>query len=80
MSLEPAHTIIRKFGGPSAVANITGAHRTRVSNWQRPKSVGGTGGVVPQRHHRALLDYARQHDIPLSAEEFVAPADANAAA
>jgi hypothetical protein len=68
--MEPASNIVSRLGGPSVVARITGVHRTRVSNWMRPKEKGGTGGRIPQDHHRALLEYAREHDLSLSAEEF----------
>lgn len=71
--MEPAQSIIHKFGGPSAVAEIVGVHRTRVSNWQRSKEAGGTGGRIPQDHHRPLLDYARAHAIDLRAEDFLEP-------
>ncbi len=68
--MEPAQTIIRKLGGPTAVAEIVGIHRTRVSSWQRARDAGGTGGRVPQAHIDKLLDFARVKGIPLSAEEF----------
>jgi hypothetical protein len=41
--------------------------------WQHEKSRGGTGGLIPQAHHRRLLDYADTHGIALVAEEFLAP-------
>jgi hypothetical protein len=69
--MEPAATIIRKLGGPTAVSRLLNVHRTRVSNWMRAKSVGGTGGRIPQDHHRALLEHARQQGVALTAEEFL---------
>jgi hypothetical protein len=72
-AMEPAQTIIQKFGGPSALAKLLGIHRTRVSNWQRPRESGGTGGVVPQRHHRQLLGVANERGIDLKAEDFLLP-------
>ena len=71
MALEPAHAVIQRFGGPSVLAGILGVHRTRVSNWMRPRAKGGTGGLIPQRYHRALLDHARSAGIALRAEEFL---------
>jgi hypothetical protein len=71
--MEPAQTIIRKLGGPNAVAQITGLHRTRVSSWQRSRAAGGTDGRVPQKHHAALLAFAREKGIELKAEEFLHP-------
>lgn len=69
--MEPAQTIIKRLGGPSKVAEIASVHRTRVSNWKRPKAFGGTGGVIPQSHHIALLDYAAANSIDLKAEDFL---------
>lgn len=71
--MEPAQTIIRKLGGPSAVAEVVGVHRTRVSAWQRPRDSGGTNGRVPQGHIQKLLRFAKERDIPLSAEDFLIP-------
>lgn len=70
--LEPAAGIIERLGGATKVAAVTGAHRSRVSSWRRPKAVGGTGGLIPQRHHVTLLDFARRETIPLRAEDFLA--------
>lgn len=69
--MEPASSIIRKLGGPNVVASIAGVHRTRVSNWMRDKEAGGTGGTIPMRHMRTLLDAAQARGVPLSADEFV---------
>lgn len=69
--MKPAQTIIKRLGGPSKVAEIVNVHRTRVSNWKRPKSLGGTGGLIPQSHHPVLLRYAAEHSIDLKAEDFL---------
>jgi hypothetical protein len=71
--MDPATRIIRKLGGEAKVADITGMSFTAPYRWQYEKSKGGTGGLIPQAHHRALLDYAHAHGIPLSAEEFLSP-------
>lgn len=72
--LQPAARIIERLGGVARVAAITGLHRTRVSNWRRPKTVGGTDGLIPQKHHPRLLNHARDNGIALSAEDFLADA------
>lgn len=75
--MEPAATIVRALGGPSKVAEIAGVHRTRVSNWMRPRAKGGTGGFIPQKHVGRLLGYAIKNGVPLNAASFVPlPADA----
>jgi hypothetical protein len=71
--MEPAQTIIAKLGGPGVVAGVVKVHRTRVSNWKRPRMSGGTDGLIPQRYHRSLLDYATENSIELNAEDFLAP-------
>jgi hypothetical protein len=71
--LQPAQAVIQKFGGPSAVAELLGIHRTRVSNWQRPQSSGGTGGLIPAKHQQRLLDAARERGLDLKAEHFFEP-------
>jgi hypothetical protein len=69
--MEPAATVVRKLGGPSKVAAILGIHRTRVSNWMRPKESGGTGGRIPQDHHRALLTKAQEIGESITAEDLL---------
>jgi hypothetical protein len=71
--MDPAARIIKKLGGEARVAAITGLSFTAPYRWQHEKSRGGTGGLIPQGHHRALLDYAHAHGIALSAEEFLVP-------
>ena len=69
--MEPASSIIEALGGPNAVAEIAGVHRTRVSNWMRPKDKGGTGGLIPFRHAPLLIEAARRRGISLSADDFL---------
>lgn len=71
--MEPAASIIERLGGVTRVATIVGLHRTRVSNWKRPRRSGGTDGRVPQDHHVKLLEHARENGIPLSANDFLPP-------
>jgi hypothetical protein len=69
--MEPAKHIIYALGGPSEVSRITGAHRTRVSNWMRRKEDGGTGGLIPFRYAPALLAAAKERAVELSADDFL---------
>ena len=69
--MEPASKIIKLLGGPTKVAAIAGVHRTRVSNWCRPKDKGGTGGVVPLRHVPLLLGFANANGIEIYAADFI---------
>jgi hypothetical protein len=76
--MDPATSIIKKLGGEALVSKITGTAFTAPYRWQQEKSKGGTGGLIPQRHHRSLLDYAHQNDIPFVAEEFLPAREAGA--
>lgn len=69
--MEPARTVIERFGGEAKVAEVTGASMTAPYRWTYPRDRGGTGGNIPQKHHRALLEYAKQNDIELSAEDLL---------
>lgn len=69
--MEPANTIIAKLGGPTKVSQITGVHRTRVSNWKRPREAGGTGGMIPMPHIPVLLRAAQASGIKMSADDFL---------
>jgi hypothetical protein len=74
--LDPAAGIIHALGGPKRVAAITGTAVSAPYRWQHPRERGGTGGIIPQRHHRALLAFARARAIALSADDFLPPAGA----
>lgn len=71
--MEPAASIIEKLGGPSAVARMTGVHRTRVSNWMRPQEKGGTGGIIPHKYHRTLMERAADLGFELPLAAFIDP-------
>lgn len=69
--LEPAASIIDRFGGPEAVQAITGADRTRVYRWTQPKGKGGTDGLIPFKHVPALIAAGRERGVQLSADDFL---------
>ena len=71
---NPASIVIARLGGEAMVSSITGTAYTAPYRWQAARAKGGTGGLIPQRHHRRLIDYARSQEIPLSTDEFL-PAD-----
>jgi hypothetical protein len=78
--LDPAHTIIKRLGGEAIVAEVTGTAYTAPYRWQHPLEKGGTGGLIPQRHHSALLEFARQKGKALRAEDFIRLPDKSAEA
>ena len=74
--MEPASGVIKKLGGEAVVSQITKTAYTAPYRWQHARSKGGTDGLIPQRHHQTLLDYARANGIPLDPAEFLAHAEA----
>lgn len=78
--MEPAHTIISRLGGEAAVAAATGTAYTAPYRWQHPKDKGGTGGLIPQKHHPALLAFARRRGVTLTADDFLPTASSEEAA
>lgn len=70
MKCEPATSIIRKFKGLKAVAEITGVSSHSVMRWRYPRSKRGTGGLIPHRHADKLLVFARENGVDLSPADF----------
>jgi hypothetical protein len=73
--MEPASTIITKLGGPARLARELNLHRVTVAKWKRPREAGGTGGLIPNRHTRAILNLARDSGVEITAECFLPPED-----
>ena len=72
MRYEPANTIIQKFGGLSALAEVVGKAPHTVMKWRMPKPQG-TGGVIPHWHHDAILAAAEAKGIELEPADFLPP-------
>lgn len=70
-TLEPAATIIDRFGGPDVVQEITGASRTRVYRWTQPKAKGGTDGIIPFPQAVKLISHAKKHGLAINADSFL---------
>jgi len=75
VSLDPAATIIARFGGPHKVQEVTGASRTRVYRWTQPTENGGTDGVIPIKHARKLLNFAKENGIAVTSADLIGAAD-----
>lgn len=69
--MEPASSIIARLGGEKVVSEITGKAYTAPYRWQHPIERGGTGGLIPQKYHRALLEYAEANGIDLIPTDFL---------
>lgn len=71
MRCDPANSIIAKFGGLTALAEVADVTPHTVMRWRKPRESGGTGGVVPHWHIQAILDAAKQRGIELSPSDFL---------
>ncbi len=67
-----ASIVISKLGGFAAVSSGIGVDKTWVHRWTYPRSRGGTGGVIPQRHFSDLLKFARARGVELTVADLVA--------
>lgn len=68
----PAENVIRKMGGPAAVAAILEIDVSNVHRWKYPKERGGQGGLVPSRYQVLLLDAAKRLGLDLGPGDFFA--------
>lgn len=71
--------VIEKCGGPQAVADMLGITRNAVDRWKYAVESGGTGGIIPTRRQRELMEKARERGIELSPSDFF-PSDEQDAA
>jgi hypothetical protein len=78
--MEPASTIIALFGGSPAISEVLGIPKRTPYNWAIAKAKGGTGGLIPQKHHLALLAEANRRHLSLTAEDFLPRQTDNSAA
>lgn len=84
---EPAYSLVQRLGGYAAVAEMVRKHgpnkarafgRASVYRWTRPETQGGTGGVVPYKHWRALRIAALRVGVDLCVYDLMPAADAAA--
>lgn len=70
MALNPAHKIITKLGGEKAVAEQLGLSESVVYRWAYPRDRRGTGGLIPARHIKPLIEIARARGKRLTLQDF----------
>jgi hypothetical protein len=64
--MSAAEAVITKFGGPTALARVIGRGQSTISYWRKV-------GIVPAKWQAALMTYADEMGIPLTAEDFLPP-------
>jgi hypothetical protein len=67
--MEPAQSIVKRLGGPTAIAKALRISASGVSRWSiaSPK---GCGGLIPSRHIPDLCALARKQNIFLEPNMF----------
>ncbi len=72
---SPADIVIERFRAErflvSDIARMLGVGRSAVARWQRPKSAGGTDGLIPSNWHAKLLQLARLNRVKLAPADFI---------
>jgi hypothetical protein len=64
----------RQVLGSRRLAELCERTTDAVRKWDRAKSKGGTGGLVPAEFQARILREARSLDLPLSPEDLIAEA------
>lgn len=70
--LSPAERAIAAFGGVRQLARAVGRNASSISRWRLPIGSGGTGGYIPARIQRRLLDAAIRDGVEFTAADLVA--------
>ena len=65
-----AERVIRKLGGPVAVAELLGTSRQAIYKWTYPRERGGTGGYIPAKRQLELMIRAKMVGIQLTKDDF----------
>ncbi len=65
-----ADRIIALCGGPQTISEWLDISPTSVYRWTYPRSSGGSGGHIPQKHIEPLLEAAGRRGIPLTLQDF----------
>lgn len=60
--------------GSRRLAELCERTTDAIRKWDRPKSKGGTGGLIPAEFQSRILVVARAEDLPLTAEDLIAEA------
>ena len=69
--VDPAATVLTRFGGAGPLAQLLRLDRSAVHRWALPKHRGGSGGLIPARHHQRLLALAAEQGIALTAADLI---------
>lgn len=69
--LDPAQTVLSRFGGAGPLSRRLGLDRSSVHRWALPKARGGCGGLVPAKYHQRLLALAASNGVRLTPADLI---------
>lgn len=69
--LTPMQVCERLIGKPEAISLAAGLQPKAAYGWRRDSDGRDAGDIPSARHMRRLLDHARAHGIPLTAEHLI---------
>lgn len=65
-----ASHVIKKCGGVSAVAKLTGRSPVSIHKWRYERARGGTGGLIPSDCAARLMEAALRGEVDLTPADF----------
>jgi hypothetical protein len=68
---NPAYRVISALGGVRPTSRIVNVSPSAVSRWMLPKSRGGTGGRIPQRHWQTIINYANKNKLHIRLTDLI---------
>jgi len=63
--MTPAEIVIKEFNGIAPLARALGISSATVCRWRRPRPKDPQGGQVPGKHHRRIIEIAKDRNLPI---------------
>ena len=73
-SAAPPSKLVRQILGSKRLAELCGRTTDAIRKWDRGKSKGGTGGLIPAEFQMRILRVAEAEALPLTARDLIAEA------
>jgi len=67
----PADYVIHYFGGARPLARDLGVDEALPSHWRTRRDKRGNLGLIPQAHHKRIIEIAAKRRLPVTAEHLV---------
>lgn len=68
----PPARLVRRLFGAKRLASLCDRTTDAVRKWDRAKSKGGLGGLIPSEFQARILAEARKENLPLRPEDLIA--------